>query len=142
MADSEISALPDAGALAGTELVPVVKSGVTSVTTTQAIADLGGGGGGPAIARGTINEDGSIGADAVGIDSCVVQFGGQYDITFTPGFFTNDPVVVASVDIQGASVRCNVEHSATNPNQCRVYVYNAGGTLNTGILQLIAIEGA
>lgn len=39
-----ISALPAASALDGTELVPVVQSGATVRTTTQEIADLGGGG--------------------------------------------------------------------------------------------------
>lgn len=37
----KISALPAAGSLTGTELVPVVKSGVTSQTTAQAVANLG-----------------------------------------------------------------------------------------------------
>lgn len=36
----KISALPAAGALTGAELVPVVKSGVTSQTTTQEVANL------------------------------------------------------------------------------------------------------
>lgn len=40
-----ISTLPAAAALSGTELVPVVQAGVTSRTTAQDIADLGGGGG-------------------------------------------------------------------------------------------------
>ena len=40
MADEKISLLPSAGTLDGTEPVPVVKAGVTSQTTTQAIADL------------------------------------------------------------------------------------------------------
>jgi hypothetical protein len=43
MADEKISLLPAAGALDGTEPVPVVKDGVTSQTTTQAIADLAAG---------------------------------------------------------------------------------------------------
>lgn len=46
MADAKISALTSAGALTGTEEVPIVQSGVTVKTTTQDIADLGGGGGG------------------------------------------------------------------------------------------------
>lgn len=36
----KISALPAAGTLTGTELVPIVKSGVTSQTTSQAVANL------------------------------------------------------------------------------------------------------
>ncbi|GAG60430.1 unnamed protein product [marine sediment metagenome] len=43
MADTKISGLAAAGTLTGTELVPVVKSGVTSQSTTQDIADLASG---------------------------------------------------------------------------------------------------
>lgn len=46
MAQTKISALTAAGALTGTELVPIVQSGATKRTTTQAIANLFGGGGG------------------------------------------------------------------------------------------------
>lgn len=41
-----VSTFPPAGSLTGSEIVPVIKGGITSRTTTQAIADLGGGGGG------------------------------------------------------------------------------------------------
>jgi hypothetical protein len=40
MADTKISALPSAGALAGTEPLPIVQGGVTVKTTVQDIADL------------------------------------------------------------------------------------------------------
>jgi hypothetical protein len=40
MADEKISALPGAGALAGTEPLPIVQGGVTKKTTVQDIADL------------------------------------------------------------------------------------------------------
>lgn len=39
----KISALPSAGSLTGTEVVPLVKSGITSQTTAQAIANLNAG---------------------------------------------------------------------------------------------------
>ncbi len=42
MADIKISALTPAGALDGTEAVPIVQSSATVRTTTQAIADLAG----------------------------------------------------------------------------------------------------
>jgi hypothetical protein len=45
MADTKISDETAAGTLDGTEIVPVVKSSANSRTTTQAIADLGSGGG-------------------------------------------------------------------------------------------------
>jgi hypothetical protein len=44
MAKKKISGLPASGALTGTEIVPIVQSGTTKQTTTQAIADLVGGG--------------------------------------------------------------------------------------------------
>jgi hypothetical protein len=40
MADEKISALPSAGALAGTEPLPIVQGGVTKKTTVQDVADL------------------------------------------------------------------------------------------------------
>lgn len=43
--DKKISELADADALTGPEFVEVVQGGVNKKTTTQAIADLGGGGG-------------------------------------------------------------------------------------------------
>lgn len=47
MANVKISELTAGGALSGSEFVPIVQNGATVKTTTQAIADLGGGGGGP-----------------------------------------------------------------------------------------------
>ena len=44
MSDKKISQLTAAAALTGTELVPIVQSGITVSTTAQDIADLGGGG--------------------------------------------------------------------------------------------------
>jgi len=46
MASKKISELPASGALTGVELVEAVQGGVNVQTTTQDIADLGGGGGG------------------------------------------------------------------------------------------------
>lgn len=40
MADEKISAMPGAGALGGSELVPIVQGGVNVVTTPAAIAAL------------------------------------------------------------------------------------------------------
>ena len=45
MPDTKISAFSDAGALTGAEIVPLAGGGANERTTTQAIADLGGGGG-------------------------------------------------------------------------------------------------
>lgn len=57
MANTKISALPSAGTLSGTEIVPVVGGGATKRTTTQAIADLGGGGGSLAWTQIGVNAD-------------------------------------------------------------------------------------
>lgn len=46
MGEKKISQLTTAAALDGTELIPIVQDGITVKTTTQDIADLGGGGGG------------------------------------------------------------------------------------------------
>lgn len=46
MADKKISELTAAGALTGAEILELVQGGVNKQTTTQDIADLGGGGGG------------------------------------------------------------------------------------------------
>lgn len=43
---AKISAMSAAGALAGTEPVPIIQGGVNKITTTQDIANLGGGGSG------------------------------------------------------------------------------------------------
>lgn len=46
MANITIAQLPSASALTGTEVLPVVQSGITKKTTVQDIANLAGGGGG------------------------------------------------------------------------------------------------
>lgn len=63
MADVKISELPAAGALDGTEEVPVVQAATTKKTTTQEIADLGGGGGTPSAPDTAIqfNDGGAFG---------------------------------------------------------------------------------
>lgn len=63
MANVKISQLTSASALTGSEVIPVVQSGITKKTTAQAIANLGGGGGG--LGSLDINADGSIGSGNV-----------------------------------------------------------------------------
>lgn len=53
-AQLKISQLPASGTLTGTELLPVVQGGVTKQTTTQAIANLGVGGGGWGLTGNTV----------------------------------------------------------------------------------------
>lgn len=54
MADVKISALPAAGSLTGTEVVPLVQSGTTARTTAQAIANLSAGGANTALSNLTL----------------------------------------------------------------------------------------
>lgn len=67
MANRKISELPSAGALTGAELVEAVQDGVNVQTTTQDIADLGGGGPGGS---------GDVVGPAVATDSVPVLFNG------------------------------------------------------------------
>lgn len=59
MPDTKISDLPDAGALTGSELVPLAGGGANERTTTQAIADLGGGGAISLVATRTADNTGT-----------------------------------------------------------------------------------
>jgi len=67
MPDVKISALPAAGALGGTEPVPIVQSGDTKITTVQDIANMAPGGGGTFIiaAAGTIDFDTTTGSRTI-----------------------------------------------------------------------------
>lgn len=59
MAKEKISELEAAAALDGTELVPVVQGGETVKTTTQDIADLGGGGAGYLVYTALLTQTGT-----------------------------------------------------------------------------------
>lgn len=62
MANKKISELSAAGALTGTELIETVQGGVNVKTTTQDIADLGGGGGSFATLTGNATDNASLAA--------------------------------------------------------------------------------
>jgi hypothetical protein len=80
MADEKISALTSAGALAGTEPLPIVQGGVTKKTTVQDIANLAAGGGIPhATAAGTDTYTATVSGVASYTD------GDAYLIRFTNG---------------------------------------------------------
>ena len=80
MADEKISALTSAGALAGTEPLPIVQGGVTKKTTVQDIANLAAGGGIPhATASGTDTYTATVSGVASYTD------GDAYLIRFTNG---------------------------------------------------------
>ena len=86
MADTKISGLPSAGALAGTEPLPIVQDGATKKTTVQDIADLAGG-------NQTLNDVLVIGnetlgtnikvndADAIELENASTLKKGTYDFT-------------------------------------------------------------
>jgi len=74
MPDTKISALSDAGALTGSEIVPLANGAANERTTTQAIADLGGG-------------EAAMGA-------VVTNSGSQNLLNNTPTFLTFDTEVV------------------------------------------------
>lgn len=97
----KISAMPAAGALTGTELVPLVQGGVNVQSTTQDIADLGGGGGGAKIAYVRFADDGTF-TFSQGIASVTlitVDPNGDlfvYAIVYTAAYFSVEPVVVCT----------------------------------------------
>lgn len=103
----KISELTAAGALTGTELVPVVQSGATKRTTTQDIADLGGAGSGYTVYTATLAATAGnaptetvVHADTIG---GTISYGyngvGQYPITRTGDFALGK--VWCSVNAQG-----------------------------------------
>ena len=135
MADLKISELPAAAALTGTELVPAVQGGDTVRTTAQAIADLAAGGAAPKIAYARILADGSI-PIGVGIASCTILFGGQYEITFDADYFSAAPVVVATAGFSnlGSGAPTVVNHANVEfqtEDAARLYVYDSTGSLTT-----------
>ncbi len=69
MANEKISAMTNAGTLTGAELVPIVQGGANVKTTTQDIANLGGGGvlaGGLGISLDTITNPGTTAINNTG----------------------------------------------------------------------------
>lgn len=129
MADKKISALSSAGALAGTEPVPIVQGGVTVKTTVQDIADLAGGGG---ITKATAAGTDTYTTTITGVAS--YTDGDTYLIRFTNGNTTgatlninalgaktlyrnNDGAVIGGDIWAGAEMLC-VYNSTLNGFQC------------------------
>jgi len=90
MADEKISALTSAGALAGTEPLPIVQGGVTKKTTVQDIADLAAGN--QTLAQTLTNGNVTGGtnvkvnnADAVELENTSLLKKGTYDFGGTGG---------------------------------------------------------
>lgn len=129
MPNLPISGLPAAGALDGTEAVPVEKAGTTVQTTTQAIADLGGGGGGnTVIARASFGATGTIEIAGSGVDSVIWDCGtpGTYQVVFTTDFFGSVPIVVATAH-------------ATDPQ--RFASVDPDGSINSFVILIKDVDG-
>jgi hypothetical protein len=124
MSTVTIPNLPAAGALTGTELLPVVQSGTTSNTTAQAIANLAGGGAfpytGSAQITGSLEVIGSvenglnnvaggqfesyvISGYTIGVGATVI---GNFTSSLTPGVkvaFINNSLVLSETTINGSN---------------------------------------
>jgi hypothetical protein len=105
MANAKISELPASGALTGTELVELVQGGVNKQTTTQDIADLGGGGGG-----GTWGSITGTLADQTDLDAALDAKAPIDSPTFTTA--ANAPTPAAGDD--DTSIATTAFHKAAN----------------------------
>ena len=125
MADTKISAMTSAGALDGTELVPLVQSGVNVKATTQDIADLAGAGGlKSAITTGTDTYFATIaGGPTIALtqgDAFVIEFG-------------NSNTGASTIDINGIG----------NVNLYKNHNVNlTGGDIRAGQQFIIMYDGA
>jgi hypothetical protein len=150
MADTKISAMTNAAALDGTELVPLVQGGANVKATTQDIADLAGAGGIPsAISTGTDTYFATIaGVTTLSQgDAFVIEFGNAntgsstIDISGTGNvaLYKNKNAELAAGDIQAGQIfillydGANFQMIGIQPNQLFAYVRNADSvTLNKG----------
>lgn len=150
MADTKISAMTSAGALDGTELIPVVQGGANVKATTQAIADLAGTGGIPsAVSTGTDTYFATIaGVTTLSQgDAFVIEFGNAntgastIDISGIGNvpLYKNKNAELAAGDIQAGQIfillydGANFQMIGIQPNQLFAYVRNADSvTMNKG----------
>jgi hypothetical protein len=109
---------------------------------------FGGGGGvaGLPQAMAVLDITGAI-ISSVGIQGVTLQFGGQYDFTFTPGFFTVAPAIFAFPSFQGVSLNtpffAAAEQTAASTAGCTVYVYDTTGAITAAtFLYFFAISSA
>lgn len=154
MADTKISAMTSAGALTGTEEVPVVQSGANVKTTVQDIADLASGGSG-GIAHTVASGTDTYTATVTGVTS--YADGDAYLVKFTNGntdtstlninalgaktlYRNNDGILIGGDIWAGAEMLCIFNSTlngfqciGTSPNSLFAYVVNADSvTINRG----------
>jgi len=131
MADEviKISELPDIGTLDGTELVPIVKDGVTSQTTTQEIADLSGGSGSGTSLTDTI----TAGENLVENDLVYLSTDGKY--------WKADYLTVATCSTELRLVT-DATITANATGESLTIGLKAGFTLTAGELYYVGASGA
>lgn len=118
MPRSKISQLPTAGALTGAELVEIVQSDANKKTTTQDIANLGGGGGSDgAQAANTVKSGPTSGAAAIPTYRALV---------------VNDLPVVTGVTLTGANTKTGTASPAPLSYAVNQYYLVYNSTVNTG----------
>lgn len=140
MADKKISAFAAAGALTGAELLEVVQDGVNVRSTIQDVVDMASGGGGTAIAVCAFQDDGSLGANAVGIDSVSHDSTGVYTVTFTDGFFDVAPIAVGN-PLGNFNANGTVNIVSTSAAGAQVRTYNSAGSAADMAVSFIATAG-
>lgn len=132
MANVKISQLASAASLTGTEEVPVVQGGATVKTTAQAIADLGGGGGG----LGTLDivADGTVGGPTS------VTYGVFSLIPATvPGGSISTPVVaIPSINFTDSSIYGGNAFTATNLEFPTLELSSSFSVQTTSTLQVLS----
>src|SRR5262245_1098004 len=137
MTNKRISAMAAAGALDGTEKVEVVKAGVNVQTTTQAIADLGGGGGATKFAYAKVASDGTIDVAGAGVTGVAKVGTGAYTIDLTAAGFTGIPVMTASPFSSSTPVGARV--TVSSATAARVDLVDGFGSQADGDFSFIVI---
>lgn len=124
MADKKISELTGASALTGAEILEVVQGGVNKQTTTQDIADLGGGGSVTSV-TGTSNRITSTGGATP-----VIDISATYDAAITAAIaaaVAPVTIVEATADTTGATITLNFQVSSVD-RQNVIFVGSASFT--------------
>ena len=131
MANVKISQLASAASLTGTEEVPVVQGGATVKTTAQAIADLGGGGGG----FGTLDiiTDGNVGGPIS------ITYSIAANVPVTTAGTTNVPVVsVPNINFTGGGGYGGGTFTSTSLELPTLETAQDFSVTNTSTLQILS----